>query len=198
MANIDYFMFPISPFTYLAGSGLEEIAAKHNATITYKPFGLIRVFAQTGGTPPAERHPSRQAWRLQELERIAKMNKMPINLKPAHFPTNPVPAMSAIIAAQDAGGGDIAGLCQGLLKACWAEEKNIAEDVVIKEALASNGFDEALADTGLLTGSEMVERNTNEAIERGVFGAPTYLIDDQVFFGQDRLTYLDAYLVENA
>jgi len=196
MAHIDYFMFPISPFTYLAGNGLEEVAEKHGATITYKPFGLIQVFGQTGGTPPGDRHPSRQVWRLQELERIGKMNSMPINLKPAHFPTNPVPAMSAIIAAQDAGGGDLGGLCQSLLKACWVEEKNIADDDVITACLSANGFDEGLATSGMLTGSETIERNTNEAVERGVFGAPTYLVDDQVFFGQDRLNYLDAYLAE--
>lgn len=196
MAHIDYFMFPISPFTYLAGSGLEDIATKHGATITYKPFGLMKVFEQTGGTAPGDRHPSRQAYRLQELERIAKMSDMPINLKPAFFPTNPVPAMSAIIAAQEAGGGSLGGLCFDILKACWVEEKNIAEDDVVKAALAANGFDAGLADSGLLSGSETIERNTNEAIERGVFGAPTYIVNDQVFWGQDRLKYLDAYLSE--
>jgi len=196
MAHIDYFLFPISPFTYLAGNRLEEIAQKHGASVTYKPFGLMQVFAQTGGTPPAERHPSRQAWRLQELVRIAKMNEMPITLKPAHFPTNPVPAMSAIHAAQEAGGGDLGGLCQSLLKACWVEEKNIAEDEVVMECLEANGFDKGLTISGMLAGSEAIERNTNEAVERGVFGAPSYLVDDQVFFGQDRLAHLDAYLAE--
>lgn len=196
MAHIDYFLFPISPFTYLAGKGLEEVAAKHGASISYKPFGLMKVFEQTGGLPPGQRHPSRQAFRLQEMARIAKFNDMPINLQPAHFPTNPVPAMSAIIAAQEAGGGDLGALCFDLLKACWVEEKNIAEDDVIKTALSANGFDAGLADSGLLSGSETIERNTNEAVERGVFGAPTYLVNDQVFWGQDRLPHLDAYLSE--
>lgn len=198
MAHIDYFTFPLSPFAYLAGTGLEDIAQKHGATITYKPFGLIKIFEATGTLPPGQRHPSRQAHRLQELDRVAKFNKMPINPKPAHWPTNPVPAMSALIAAQDAGGGDLAGLCHGLLRACWAEDQNIAEDDVIKSQLLANGFDAGLADSGLLTGSETIERNTNEALERGVFGAPTYLIDDQVFWGQDRLPHLEAYLSENA
>ncbi len=196
MAHIDYFMFPISPFNYLAGRGLDDIAAKHGATVTYKPFGLMRIFEKTGGLPPAQRHPSRQAYRLQEIERIAKLNKMPVNLKPAHFPTNPVPAMSAIIAAQDAGGGDLSGLCFTLLRGCWADEQNVADDAVIKAALTANGFDAGLADSGMLSGSEMVERNTNEALERGVFGAPSYLVNDQVFWGQDRLAHLDAYLSE--
>lgn len=88
------------------------------------------------------------------------------------------------------------GLCFDLLKACWVDEKNIAEDEVVKAALTANGFDAGLADSGMLSGSETIERNTNEAIERGVFGAPTYIVDDQIFWGQDRLKYLDAYLSE--
>ena len=196
MAHIDYFLFTLSPFTYLAGNQLEEIADKHGATITYKPFGLLKVFEETGTLPPGQRHPSRQAHRLQELARISKMNQMDINLKPAHWPTNPVPSMSAIIAAQSAGGGNLGGLVQSLLRACWAEEKDIAEDGVVKAALEDNGFDAKLADSGMLTGSETIERNTNEALERGVFGAPTYLVDDQVIWGQDRLAHLDAYLKE--
>ena len=194
MAHIDYFTFPLSPFAYLAGTGLEDVAKKHGATVTYKPFGLIKVFEATGTLPPGQRHPSRQAHRLQELERVAKFNKMDINIKPAHWPTNPVPAMSALIAAQEAGGGDLAGLCHGILRACWAEEKDISQDDVIKAALSANGFDAGLADSGMLSGSETIERNTNEALERGVFGAPTFLVDDQVFWGQDRLAHLDQYL----
>ena len=104
MAHIDYYLFTLSPFTYLAGDGLEEVAKKHGATVTYKPFGLLKVFEETGTLPPGQRHPSRQAHRLQELARISKMTGLPLNLRPAHWPTNPVPSMSAIIAAQEAGG----------------------------------------------------------------------------------------------
>ena len=194
MPHIDYFLFTISPFTYLAGDRLETIADKHGATMAYKPFGLLRVFEATGTLPPKDRHPSRQAHRMQELSRVAAFNQMPINPKPAHWPTNPIPSMSAIIAAQSAGGGNVGGLVQSILRACWAEEKDVAEDGVIKEALSANGFDPSLADSGLLSGSETIERNTQEALERGVFGAPTYLVDDQVFWGQDRLDHLDVYL----
>jgi 2-hydroxychromene-2-carboxylate isomerase len=194
MAQIDYFLFPLSPFTYLAGQRLEEIAAKHGANVTYKPFGLLKVFEQTDGKPPGQRHKSRQAYRLQELSRVSKMNEMPINMQPAHWPTNPVPSSSAIIAAQNAGGGDMGGLVFSILRACWAEEKNIAEDDVIKQCLEANGFDPALVDSAMLEGSEQFAKNTQEALERNVFGAPSYLVGDQVFWGQDRLDYLDAYL----
>jgi 2-hydroxychromene-2-carboxylate isomerase len=196
MAHIDYFMFPISPFTYLAGTRLEEVAKKHGATITYKPMNLMKVFEVTGALPPAQRHESRQAYRLQELARIAKHCGLPINLKPAFFPTNPAPASFAIIAAQAEGGGDLAGLVHGFTRACWAEEKDVADEAVVRDLLVANGFDPELAHKGMLGGAETLQKNTDEALRRGVIGAPSYLVNDQVFWGQDRLDYLDEYLAE--
>lgn len=200
MKKIDYFLFTLSPFTYLAGNQLEEIASQHHATISYKPFALLDVFERTGGTPPAKRHESRKAYRMQELRRIAEMKDMPISLSPAHWPTNPVPSSAAIIAAQAQKDheGDLGGLVQSILKACWVEEKDIAEERVIKDCLRANGFDENLADQGLLSGVETYTKNTEEAVSRNVFGAPSYLVDDEVFWGQDRLVYLDAYLEKAA
>ncbi|MCP5085918.1 MAG: 2-hydroxychromene-2-carboxylate isomerase [Rhodobacteraceae bacterium] len=196
MTNIDYFLFTMSPFTYLAGNRLEAIAQKHGCSVTYKPFALIKVFEQTGGTPPAQRHESRKAYRMQELARVATKTGMPINLRPAHWPTNPAPSCYALIAAQAAGGGDLDGLTRAILRACWAEEKDIAEDAVIRACLEENGFDPELAMSGLLSGAQEFEANTEEAVQRNVFGAPSYLVDDQVFWGQDRLEYLDDYLAE--
>jgi 2-hydroxychromene-2-carboxylate isomerase len=196
MAHIDYFMIPLSPFTYLASDGLEAIAQKHGAAITYKPFNLMQVFEKTGGLPPAQRHPSRQAYRLQELQRVSKKLGLPLNLKPAFWPTNAAPSCYAIIAAQNAGGGDIGGLCQSFARACWAEEQNIADDSVVRACLEANGFDGALADSGLLDGAETFAKNTEEAVLRNVFGAPSYVVGDQVFWGQDRLSYLDDHLAE--
>ena len=196
MAHIDYYMFTLSPFTYLAGDGLEKIAAKHDARINYKPFHLMQVFERTGGTAPKDRHISRQEYRAQELPRIAKHNGMEITPKPAFWPTNPAPSCYAIIAAQAAGGGDIGGLCQSILRACWVEDKDIADDAVVKAALVANGFDASLTESGMLQGAEEFARNTEHAVMANVFGAPTYVVGDQVFFGQDRLAYLEAYLTE--
>jgi 2-hydroxychromene-2-carboxylate isomerase len=196
LAHIDYYMIPLSPFCYLAGGGLEKIAAKHGATITYKPVNLMKVFEQTGGVPPAQRSPARQAYRMQELARIAKRNGLPINLKPAFFPTNAAPACYAIIAAQNAGVGDLGGLCQAMMRACWAEDKDLADDAVLRKLLSAHGFDAGLVDSGLLTGAETFERNTEAAVQANVFGAPSYVVGDQVFWGQDRLAYLDDYLAE--
>ena len=198
MAHIDYFMITLSPFCYLAGDELEHIAEKHGATIAYKPVNLLQIFAATGGIVPADRHPARQAYRMQELTRVAKAKGLPINLKPAFFPSNPVPSCYSVINAQNSGGGDVAGLCQSFLRACWAEEKDVAEDIVLRACLTENGFDPDLVNSGLLSGAVVFERNTEEAIKKGVFGAPTYVVGDQIFWGQDRLNYLDEYLVEQS
>lgn len=194
MAHIDYFFATISPFTYIAGTRMEAVATRHGATITYKPLDIMALFAATGGVPPGQRHPARQALRLQELRRQAKKNNMPINLKPAHWPTNAAPAAYAIIGAQAAGGGDLAALTHSITRACWAEDKDIAEDGVIREALSTAGFDPSIADTALLSGAETYEKNLNEAIEVGVFGAPFYKVGDEGFWGQDRIADLELHL----
>jgi 2-hydroxychromene-2-carboxylate isomerase len=195
MAHIDYFLSTISPFTYFAGTRLEEIAAKRGATLTYKPFDIIGLFGRTGGVPPGQRHPNRQAYRLQELERNSKKSGLPYHQKPAHFPTNAAPSSYALIAAQQAGGGDLGQLAHSFLRACWAEEQDIAEDAVIRACLEAAGFDPALADTGLLQGAETYAANLEEGVERGVFGAPFYIVDSgQMFWGNDRLDDLEAHL----
>ncbi|SDO39084.1 2-hydroxychromene-2-carboxylate isomerase [Sulfitobacter litoralis] len=191
MAHIDYFFATLSPYAYLAGNRLEEIAAKHGATITYKPFDLITAFGRTGGQPPKDRHPSRQEYRAIELPRQAKKLGMPFNLKPAHWPTNGAPSSYAIIATQNEG-GDVGKLCQLFMTAVWAEERDIADDEVVRDCLEKAGFDPALADKGLLQGADTYARNLEEAVEKGVFGAPFYILDDtHKFWGQDRLDDLD-------
>lgn len=195
MAHIDLFFSTISPYAYLAGTRAEEVAKKHGASITYKPVDIMALMARTGGTAPKDCHVSRMEYRAQDLVRQAKMLGMPFNLKPAHWPTNAAPSSYAFIAAQNAGGGDLGALSHTLLRACWVEEKDIAEDSVIRSALEEAGFDPGLADSGLLQGAETYAANLEEAVERGVFGAPFYITDqDQRFWGQDRLDALDATL----
>lgn len=194
MARIDYYCFPLSPFSYLAGNRLEEIAARHGAEVVYKPVELFRIFAETGTPQVKDRHVSRQKYRLADIARLARAAGLPVNLQPRHWPTNPVPASAAIITAQAAGGGDTGLLLHALLRAVWAEDRDIAEDGVIRDALVEAGFDPALADKGLLSAIETLQRNTDEALARMVFGAPSYVVDEEVFWGQDRLALLEAYL----
>lgn len=195
MAHIDYYFSTLSPYVYLAGTRLEAIAARHGATIAYKPFDLLQAFPRTGGQKPADRHPSRLAYRAQELPRQAKKQGMVLNMKPAFWPVNPAPSSYAIIAAQAAGGGDLGALVHGLVRATWVEERDISDDGVIRDCLSAAGFAPDLADKGLLAGAETYAANLEEAVGRGVFGAPFYIVDSgQMFWGQDRLDDLAAHL----
>ncbi len=199
MPHIDYYFSTISPFTYLAGTRLEEIAAKHDATVTYKPLDIGGLFSRTGGTAPKDRHESRKEYRLQEIARQAKKAGLKINLQPMFWPTNAAPSSYAIIAAQVAkakgAGGDLGGLVHAVLRACWAEERDISQDETVRDLLAKHGFDAGLADSGMLMGAETYANNLEEAVGKGVFGSPFYITDSgQRFWGQDRLDDLDLHL----
>ena len=195
MAHIDYYFSTISPFVYLAGTRLEDIAARHGATITYKPVDPTRLFERTGGLALPQRHESRKAYRLQELRRQSARHGLPINSQPMFWPVNPAPSAYAIIAAQAAGGGDLGALAHGLARACWAENRDISDDAVIADLLAKAGFDPSVADRGMLSAAETYGDNLEEAVARGAFGVPFYITDgDERFWGQDHLPDLDLHL----
>ena len=196
--HIDYYFATISPFTYMVGTRLGELAARHGATVTYKPVSIMDLFARTGGTAPKDRHPSRMAYRQQDMRRSAAKLGLPINLAPAHWPTNPAPSSYAIIAAAKDGAGDVDRLVANITRACWAEEKDIAQDEVIADALEAAGFDRALVNKGLMDGAETYARNLEEAVAAGVFGAPFFVVGEEKFWGQDSLADLDAYLAQAA
>ena len=195
MAVIDYYLSTLSPYVYLAGTRPQEVADRHGVTLRYKPLDLMTLFSRTGGQAPKDRHVSRQEYRAQELPRQAAKLGKPLNLKPAHWPTNAAPSCYAVIAAQEAGGGDLAALLQGFGTACWAEDRNIAEDSVVREMLEMAGFDPGLADSGMLSGAETYARNLEDAVNAGAFGAPFFVTEDGArFWGQDRIDDLDAHL----
>jgi len=191
---IDVFLSTASPWVYLAAPRLPALAGRHGARLVYRPLDAGALFAQTGGVALADRHENRRAYRLQELRRQSAKLGMPINARPAFYPVNAAPSAYALIAAQAEGGGDIHALLQGLCRAYWAEDRNIADDDVIRDCLEKAGFDPGLADRGLLAGAETYGRNLFEAVERGVFGVPFFIAGDERFWGQDRIDDLDAHL----
>lgn len=194
MAQIDYFFTVISPWVYLAGDRLERIAARHGTTIRYIPLDGPALFPRMGGQVLADRHQSRKDYRLQELSRWSRKLGMKLDLHPFFFPVNPAPASYAVIAAQAAGGGNLPALVQAFPRAVWAEGRNIAEDDVVKQILAENGFDPAVADRGMFVAADTYVRNLDEAVSRGVFGLPFYITGGEMFWGQDRLDMLDDHL----
>ena len=193
--TIAYYYSLNSPWTYLGGVRLEETARRHGATIDHKPVSLQEVFPVSGGLPLGKRAPQRQAYRLAELARWRDFLGMPLNLQPQYFPAAEWPAAGMVIAAQK-GDHDCGRLTNAILKAVWVEERNIADTGTLRTIAGEIGMD----GDALLEAAESApvaaeyEANTAEAIERGVFGAPTYVFDDQMFWGQDRLDFLDRAL----
>lgn len=194
MPQIDYFLALQSPYVYLAGRRPAEIAAKHGVKLVYKPVDAIQLFPRTGGRVRAERHPSRNEYAAQDRIRQARKLGLGLDPEPLFRAANPAPAAYAVIAAQAAGGGDLAGLVVALSRAMWAEGKDISEDAVIRAALSANGFDPAVADRGMLMAADTYAANLEEAVSRGVFGVPFFIVGEERFWGQDRLDDLDLHL----
>ena len=142
----------------------------------------------------ADRHESRKAYRLQELARCSKRLGVKLDLRPAHFPVNPAPSSYAVLAAIKAGGGDLPGLVQAFPRAVWAEGRNVSEDEVVKAILTERGFDPTIADKYMMSAADTYGSNLEEAVRRGVFGVPFYIVGEQHFWGQDRLEDLDLHL----
>lgn len=191
--SVEYYFSVISPFSYLARHRLEAAAKRYGAPIVYKPVDIMAVFRDTGGTPIPQRHPARQAYRLVELKRVAAHHGLPINVKPAHFPTDQRPASRAILAARDFD-GDIGLLTHSFLRAVWAEERDIADDETVTAILTATGYDAARVLAAVAAQDTDFETFTREAIDRGVFGMPSYIYEGEIYWGQDRLEYLEAAL----
>lgn len=194
--TIEYFYTPLSPFTYLGHPRLQAVIDRTGALLRHRPVRLGEIFAVSGGLPLPQRAAQRQAYRLVELRRIAAHHRLPITLQPAHFPTDDTLAAGTIVAAQDlghGGGGRVDVLAFGLMRALWAEERDIADPAVCAACAKAAGFDgSALVEAALAPEVEATRsENTREAIARGVFGSPTYLLGDELFWGQDRIGYLE-------
>ncbi len=192
---VDYFFSPVSPWTYLGGKRLEGMARKYGVELRYKPSDYGKIFAASGGLPLGQRPKQRQAYRLVELERWRDFLGIRLNLQPKHFPVASDFAARAIVAAKQSG-ADPGILANALLRAVWAEERDISDRATVAAIGAENGLDGtaliAAAD-GAAAGDEF-DANTAEAIERQVFGAPTYIYRDKLYWGQDRLDFLERAL----
>lgn len=193
--TIDYYLTASSPWTCLGHDLFVDLAGRHWATIRWRPISLPVVFPETGGLPLPKRAPERQRYRLVELRRWRELRGLPINLQPAHFPADPSLADRTAIAL-DAAGADPAGFLGRAMRALWVYDRDIAEPRVIEALLADAGFEarETLSEAETEATAAAYERNSKEAIAAGVFGAPTYMLDGEPFWGQDRLDLLELAL----
>jgi 2-hydroxychromene-2-carboxylate isomerase len=197
MPGITYYMSVTSPWTYLGSARFADIARKHGYTVDIKPSRFGEVFAKTGGLPLPKRSPERRAYRLMDMKRWRDHLGIPVNLEPKHFPTDDSPASRLVIAAKLAG-KDAHALATEIGKALWEKEQNITETPVLATCARNVGLDAAAI---LKAGppeaelSALHDTYTSEAISRGVFGAPSYVLESgEIFWGQDRLDFLDRAL----
>ncbi|HEX9451032.1 MAG TPA: 2-hydroxychromene-2-carboxylate isomerase [Burkholderiales bacterium] len=196
--TIDYYFSPVSPWTYLGHERFREIARKQGATIAVKPVDYGRIFPVSGGLPVAKRPPERQAYRLIELERWRKHLGVPMNVQPKFFPYDARLAALVTIAANDA--DKAMKLAGAFLRGCWAEEKNMADEAEVAAVIRAAGLDSntLLKQANAPETAARFDAFTDEAIARQVFGAPTYVYKEELFWGQDRLEFLDRALTTSS
>jgi 2-hydroxychromene-2-carboxylate isomerase len=194
---IDYYFSPQSPWTYLGHARFAALAERAGAQVRIRPVDLGSVFPVSGGLPLAKRSPQRQAYRLVELERFSRFLQTPMNVKPKFFPVAGDDAAKLIIAA-DMHDGTAAAmkLCGAVFAAVWVQQRNIADAAVLAALLQECGLPAARMDQSQSQAvDERYEDYTQQAIGAGVFGAPSYVVDGEIFWGQDRLDFVERALL---
>jgi len=195
---VDYYVSPVSPFTYLGHEAFVALVRTHRAPVAVKPVDLGRVFPVSGGLPLAKRAPQRQAYRLVELKRWSAHRGIKLNATPKHFPVPAELASLWVLAAAQADAQHGLRLLGAAGRACWSEERDIGDAATLRALADSIGLDgAALAARAAAPDTRMhYDMLTQEAIDRGVFGVPTYVYRGEMFWGQDRLDFLGRALAQ--
>lgn len=195
--TVDYYFATMSPWAYLGHERFVQIARRCNADVRVRPMDLGQVFPVSGGLPLGKRAPQRQAYRLAELRRFSEWLGRPLNLHPAFFPVagDPSARLIAVVAEHD--GPDAAlRLTGAVLTAVWARDLDIADAATLGTLLAECGLDPGrLAQSQTDAAKAVADAHTQAAIDAGVFGAPSYVIDGEIFWGQDRLDFVERRLL---
>ena len=198
--TVDYYFAPQSPWTYLGHSRFVALAQAAGATVRVLPVDLAPVFAVSGGLPLGKRAPQRQAYRLVELRRFSDSLGIPLHTQPRFFPVSGDDAARLITVVAQQDGADAAlALTGAVCAAVWAHEQDIANPGVLATLLAQTGLAaERLVQAQDPVVQQVYETNTRDAIDAGVFGAPTYVVDGEIFWGQDRLDFVERMLKQGA
>lgn len=192
MASIEFFWEPGSPYTYLAATQIGALARGHGLDVDWKPFLLGKVFQERKMTLPAA-IPAKAQYMFKDLARWAQLYRLPLTM-PKVFPVNSMLANRAAVAATLQGQGEAAALA--LMGAYWGRGEDISQTDVVQAALTAAGLDaEALlAATQTDAVKDQLRANTEAAVQRGVFGAPTMFYEGAMFWGNDRLDLLKAVI----
>lgn len=194
--TIDYFFATMSPWAYLGHARFERMAAAAGAEVRVRPMDLGRIFPLSGGLPLGKRAPQRQAYRLVELRRFSEWLQLPLTLQPKHFPVagDSSARLISVVAERD-GSAAAMRLSGAVLTAVWVQERDIADADTLAALLSETGLDAArLAQSQGEQGQALADAHTQAAIDAGVFGSPSYVIDGEMFWGQDRLDFVERRL----
>ena len=195
--HIDYYASLNSPWTHLGAARIEAMAMAHGASLRIWPVDFGAIFAKSGGLPLPQRSPQRQAYRLQELARWRDHLGIPIKIQPKFFPSSEALTAACVIAVRETiGDHQAVKLAHRVLKAVWQEDGNPADPTTLAGLIAEVGLD---PDRVLKLGedpqwSDRRLADTQAALDRNVFGAPSYVIGDDIFWGQDRLEFVERRL----
>ncbi len=190
--RIEYFFTPGSPWSYLGHDRLHALAKEHGAKLELKPIDLGKVFPVSGGLPLPKRAPQRQAYRLVELARWRDFLGVPLNVQPKFGGVSTDLASRWILAAAASDPDSAMRLASAVMRARWAEERDVSDEATLQSLARDVGLDpDAIATAAAKPAvAAQFDALTQEAIERQIFGAPTYVYQDEPFWGQDRLDFL--------
>jgi len=197
--KVEYYYSIASPFSYLALERFLSLVKKYNLEIEEKPLDLVgKIFSNTGGLPVPKRHPSRQKYRLIEIDRIAKKFNVKINKQPKFFPPSDphLPAKFVIAACKK---GDKLRFGKTCLEYIWSLEKDISDYKILEEICEKLKLNfEEIKNLALSDEIDLkYKKNSKDAIDQNVFGAPSYVFENEIFWGQDRLEYLEDAIKKN-
>ena len=189
--QVDYYFSFQSPWAYIGHKPFMEVASAHGLKVNFKPVLLVELFSETGGLPLPKRHPVRQRYRMVELQRWRDKRGLTFHLQPANWPFSPRLADGVAIAALEAG-HDPASFMQRVYTGVWEDQLNLADPAtLVKLADASGLPGKALVER---SGSDEIgaayEKNRQDALAADVFGSPGYVLDGEVYWGQDRIELL--------
>lgn len=194
--TLDYYFAPQSPWMYLGHARFSELLQRTGTEVRVRPVDFGQIFAVSGGLPLPQRARQRQAYRLVELRRFSEALGVPLNPQPRHFPLPGDPAALLITAVATHDGTAAAMRLTGAIgQAIWAQERNMADAAELAAVLAECGLDpQRLAQSQDADSRALYAQHTREAIDAGVFGAPSYVLDGEIFWGQDRLDFVERRL----
>jgi 2-hydroxychromene-2-carboxylate isomerase len=190
--TVDYYFSVVSPWAYIGHAPFMDIVQRHGLAVNYKPVFLGGVFQETGGLPLPKRHPARQRYRLLELQRWRDKRGLTFNIHPKFWPFD-VKLVDRFVLAIAASHKDPDPFLRRAFRGVWEEERNLEDPRVIAELAEAVGLDSAPLMTMAQgdTTEALYALNLENAVAADVFGSPAYVVDGEVFWGQDRLELLD-------